>query len=236
MRDEVYRNHHGDLVDFTFDAGVAAVFPDMVRRSVPGYDSVVPLSSLIAAHYAAPGSNCYDLGCSLGATAIAIERALGEKTCRIVAVDDSPAMLARARELHAGSRIEWLEADVRMVPMHNVGAVVMNYTLQFVAPADRLALLRRIRTALRRDGVLVVSEKVCDDEAWAADLEEQLHAEFKLANGYSTLEVAAKRSALERVLIPDSPQRHAERFAAAGFSRVHAWFRCLNWMSWLACP
>jgi tRNA (cmo5U34)-methyltransferase len=236
MRDEVYRNHRGDLVDFTFDAKVAAVFPDMIRRSVPGYDSVVPLSGLIAAHYAAPGTTCYDLGCSLGATAISIERALGDKRCRIVAVDDSAAMLTRARSLHTDSRIEWLSGDLRTVAFENAGAVVMNYTLQFVPPTDRLALLKRIRAGLHRDGVLVVSEKVRASDAWVGALEDQLHAEFKLANGYSALEVAAKRSALERVLIPDSPEQHAERFASAGFGRVHAWFRCLNWMSWLACP
>jgi len=236
MRDEVYRTHRGDLVDFTFDASVAAVFPDMIRRSVPGYDSVVPLSGLIAAHYASAGSVCYDLGCSLGATAISIERALGDKRCRIVAVDDSAAMLDRARSLHTGSCIEWQQGDVCTVPIENAGAVVMNYTLQFVAPADRLTLLRRIRAGLRDDGVLIVTEKIVADDAWVADLEERLHTEFKLANGYSTLEVAAKRSALERVLLPDSPQQHVERFAAAGFARAHAWFRCLNWMSWLACP
>ena len=236
MRDEVYKNHRGDLVDFTFDANVAAVFPDMIRRSVPGYDSVVPLSGLIAAHHAAAGSVCYDLGCSLGATAASIARALGNKSCRIVAVDDSAAMLDRARSLHADSRIEWLRDDVRTVPIANAGAVVMNYTLQFVAPTDRLALLQRIRAGLRDDGVLIVSEKVCSGEPWVAGLEERLHTEFKLANGYSALEVAAKRTALERVLIPDSPEQHLQRFAAAGFARTHAWFRCLNWMSWLALP
>jgi tRNA (cmo5U34)-methyltransferase len=235
MRDEVYRKRHGDLVDFTFDAAVAAVFPDMIRRSVPGYDTVVQLSGLLAAHHAAPGSTCYDLGCSLGATAVSIERALGDKACRIVAVDDSNAMLERARALHGDSRIEWLHGDMRAVPIEAAGAVVMNYTLQFIPRDDRLALLTRIRRNLRPDGVLIVSEKVRASASWVAELEDSLHAEFKLANGYSELEVAQKRSALERVLLPDAPEEHAARFAAAGFSRVHAWFRCLNWMSWLAC-
>lgn len=236
MRDEVYRSRHGDLVDFTFDATVAAVFPDMIRRSVPGYDSVVQLTGLIAAQCAAPGTVCYDLGCSLGATARSIERALAGRSCRIVAVDDSPAMLARAREIAVGSRIEWLEGDLRNVPIANAGAVAMNWTLQFVPPDDRLPLLERIRAALDPAGVLIVSEKVRESEPWIADLEDGLHTEFKLANGYSELEVARKRAALERVLIPDTPERHAERFAAAGFRRVHTWFRCLNWMSWLAFP
>jgi tRNA (cmo5U34)-methyltransferase len=236
MRDEVYRSRYGDLIDFTFDATVAAVFPDMIRRSVPGYDTVVQLTGLIAAHCAAPGTVCYDLGCSLGATARSMERALADKPCRIVAVDDSAAMLARARDLGAGSRIEWLEGDLRHVPIVNAGAVAMNWTLQFVPPDDRLPLLERIRAALHPAGVLIVSEKVRESASGIADLEERLHTEFKLANGYSELEVAQKRAALERVLIPDTPERHAERFAAAGFQRVHTWFRCLNWMSWLAFP
>jgi tRNA (cmo5U34)-methyltransferase len=237
MRDEVYRDRRGQIVDFVFDDAVAAVFPDMIRRSVPGYETVIPVSGLIVARHMPTGGRCYDLGCSLGATALAILRAVGDRSCRVIGVDNSAPMLERARALHATEpRIEWRHADLREVAIENADAVVMNYTLQFVPPADRATLLSRIRNGLNRSGVLIVSEKVRSNDADEHVYKDELHAAFKRANGYSALEVAQKRAALDNVLIPDTPEEHASRLRAAGFSRVRTWFRCLNWISVLALP
>lgn len=235
MRDEVFRHPRAQIVDFVFDETVAAAFPDMIRRSVPGYETVVPISGLIAARHARSGGNCYDLGCSLGATAVAILRQLETPKCRIIAVDNSQAMLDRARTLHGDDvRIEWVQADLRDVEIENACAVVMNYTLQFVPSADRLPLLTRIREGLDPSGVLIVSEKVRFGDEWCQDYFDHTHAAYKRSNGYSALEVAQKRAALENVLVPDRMEDHEARFEAAGFGRVHAWFRCLNWVSYVA--
>ena len=236
MRDEVYRRPREQIVDFVFDDAVAAAFSDMIRRSVPGYETVVPLSGLIAARHARAGSVCYDLGCSLGATAIAIARQLTVPNCRIVAVDNSSAMLERAKSLHDEPRIDWVCADLRDVAFDMASAVTMNYTLQFVPSEDRLPLLARIRRALEPDGVLIVSEKVQFADAAEHDYFDATHAAYKRANGYSELEVAQKRAALEQVLIPDRIEDHEARFRAAGFTRSRIWFRCLNWVSFAAMP
>ncbi|HTO58357.1 MAG TPA: carboxy-S-adenosyl-L-methionine synthase CmoA [Pseudomonadales bacterium] len=236
MRDEVYRRPREQIVDFVFDDAVAAAFSDMIRRSVPGYETVVPLSGLIAARHARAGSVCYDLGCSLGATAIAIARQLTVPNCRIVAVDNSSAMLERAKSLHDEPRIDWVCADLRDVAFDMASAVTMNYTLQFVPSEDRLPLLARIRRALDPDGVLIVSEKVQFADAAEHDYFDATHAAYKRANGYSELEVAQKRAALEQVLIPDRIEDHEARFRAAGFTRSRIWFRCLNWVSFAAMP
>jgi tRNA (cmo5U34)-methyltransferase len=235
MRDEVFRNPRNQIVDFVFDESVAAAFPDMIRRSVPGYETVIPITGLIAARHARSGGKCYDLGCSLGATAKAILQQLETPDCRVVAVDNSAAMLDRARALHGDEpRIEWVQADVRDVPIKNACAVVMNYTLQFVPRDDRLPLLRRIREGIDPSGVLIVSEKVRFADDWEQNYFDHTHVAYKRANGYSALEVAQKRTALEKVLVPDRIEYHEARFRAAGFGRVHTWFRCLNWVSFVA--
>ena len=108
-------------------------------------------------------------------------------------------MLDRARTLHGDDvRIEWVQADLRDVEIENACAVVMNYTLQFVPSADRLALLTRIREGLDPSGVLIVSEKVRFGDDWCQDYFDHTHAAYKRANGYSALEVAQKRAALEQ--------------------------------------
>jgi len=91
QRDQLFTNPARQLVDFAFDDAVVAVFPDMIRRSVPGYETVVPLTGLLTARHirATGGSNLiYDLGCSLGATTLAILGQLGDQDARIVAVDE----------------------------------------------------------------------------------------------------------------------------------------------------
>ena len=227
--------HGQDLVDFVFDDRVAQVFPDMIRRSVPGYDAVVPLTGLIAAKHLPAGGRCYDLGCSLGAASHAVLRSVADMPCEIVAVDNSEAMLRKARAIHAKTggdeRIRWLRADVRDVPLENAAVVVLNYTLQFLPHEDRLPLLRRIRGALADSGVLLLSEKLA-----AGDYFQDLHLRFKRANGYSELEIARKRDALENVMRIDSEDAHLERLRTAGFARAEVWFRCLNWGAFAAWP
>jgi tRNA (cmo5U34)-methyltransferase len=79
--------------------------------------------------------------------------------------------------------------------------VVMNFTLQFIAREQRDALLSRIYQALVPNGILVLSEKLqFADPAQDQELFDMHHA-FKRAQGYSALEIAQKRTALENVLL-----------------------------------
>ena len=52
-RDHIYRDPQNQLVDFAFDEAVADVFADMIRRSVPAYETLVPLTGLLAARHLA---------------------------------------------------------------------------------------------------------------------------------------------------------------------------------------
>ncbi len=236
-RDRVYADDLDAAGPFRFDERVAGVFANMIERSVPGYETVLRTVGLIAAHHAQPDSACYDLGCSLGAVSEVLRPALTGKACRIVAVDNSPAMLEAARQAvpAAGDPpIEFVLADVRETPITDASVVVLNYTLQFVPPADRLALLQRIRAGLRPGGVLVLSEKIRFADPALDTAMTALHEAFKQANGYSVLEISRKRAALERVLVPETIEAHRERVSVAGFRKSAVWFQCLNFASLLA--
>jgi tRNA (cmo5U34)-methyltransferase len=237
--DQVYRAPRAHIVDFAFDAAVADVFPDMIRRSVPGYETVIPMTGLLAARAfrAAAGApaRAYDLGCSLGASALALLRQLDEP-CELLAVDSSAAMIERACTLVTDPRVTFVHADIRELPLKPARAVTMNYVLQFVPPDDRLALLRAIRGILPPDGVLMLSEKIRFDDAETQRDYEAAHLDYKRANGYSELEISQKRTALENVMIIDTEDAHRERLQSAGFSRVRTWYRCLNWASFEARP
>ena len=245
-RDRVYRKPRANIVDFVFDDAVAAVFPDMIRRSVPGYELVVPMTGLLAARHAAGQAEpvIYDLGCSLGATTLAIIKALeslgdggaAARAVRIRAVDNARAMLDRAAATISDERVTFQEADISSVELEPCAVVAMNYVLQFVPPADRPALLARIRASLGDDGLLLLSEKIRFDDPNEQAFCEAAHLDFKRANGYSELEISQKRAALEQVMIVDTLDTHLARLRAAGFGTARIWFRCLNWVSIAAGP
>lgn len=226
------------LVDFAFDEAVARVFPDMIRRSVPGYETLIGLTGLLAARHARAGSRIYDLGASLGASTLAVARCLETPDVTLVAVDNAPAMAARCaanlREALGARRVQVICADIRDVLIRDASVVILNFTLQFVPPPDRAALLARIHAGLRPGGILLLAEKIAFADSAEQRRMEALHADFKRANGYSELEIHQKRAALEKVLIPDTLETHHRRLQAAGFTAVDEWFRCLNFAGLLA--
>ena len=237
-KDKVFATPQAMIVDFAFDETVAKVFPDMIRRSVPGYETIISLTGLLAAQYARPDSNCYDLGCSLGAATLSMRRRVQQPGCRIIAVDNAEAMVNRCRELLQQDTspvdVEVRCADIREVTIENASVVVLNFTLQFIEPAARADLLQRIFAGLLPGGALILSEKITfSDEAERRRMEE-LHIAFKKANGYSDLEISQKRTALEKVLVPDTLEQHQARLREVGFHSVDEWFRCLNFVSLLA--
>lgn len=237
--DDIFANSSGIAVagQFTFDSAVARVFPDMIKRSVPGYAETVAMSGVIAGEYARDDTNLYDLGCSLGAVTLAMRHGVKAKNCKIIGIDNSSAMIEQAGHylaLDEGSvNVELMCADITTQKIDNASVVSLNYVLQFIAQDQRLDLLTDIVKGLNPGGALILSEKICfdDDEQ---PLQDKLHLDFKRANGYSELEIAQKRSAIENVLIPETENAHIARLKEAGFSRVIRWYQCFNFVSYLA--
>ena len=163
--DNLFETPFVGVGDFRFDEKVSEVFPDMIRRSVPGYGHVIGLSGLIAKRYALPNTIIYDLGCSLGATTIAIANEVTTPGCRIVAVDNSAPMLKRARAITSDrlvnpQPIEWLCEDITDMSFEACSIVVLNFTLQFIAIEKREKLLTNIRNSLVPRGLVILAEKV----------------------------------------------------------------------------
>ncbi len=224
--------------DFRFDASVARVFPDMIRRSVPGYTTIIPMIEVITEQYAQVGSHCYDLGCSLGASTLAMRHGIPFDDCTLIGVDNSSAMIERCEHyialddhpLPVSLRCE----DILDTRLEDASVTTLNFTLQFVAPQRRQELLTRIAKTTRPGGALILSEKIRFEFPQEQDIQTRLHHDFKRANGYSDLEISQKRSALERVLIPETLTEHRTRLQAAGFNQVLVWYQCFNFVSMLA--
>jgi len=219
---------------FIFDDKVASVFADMIGRSVPGYGQTLQMVELLAHQYAQNGSNLYDLGCSLGAATMALSRGSAGKTCSIIGVDNSPAMVERCKKTLQDEEVEIICQDILDMEIKNASVVVLNFVLQFVEREKRLMLLESIHQGLKPGGVLIISEKIAFADASENRRQIALHEAFKRAQGYSELEISRKRTALEDVLIPETLDAHHARLKQAGFGASNTWFQCFNFSSMIA--
>lgn len=238
QKDAIFAEPLAHIQDFRFDDQVADVFPDMIQRSVPGYQTIIQTIGKLSSRFQQAGSNYYDLGCSLGAATLAMRRNITVANSRIIAVDNSSAMVERCeRHLQAFRSevpVEVKLADIRQQTIENAAIVVINFTLQFLPKEDRNTLINRIYQGLKPGGLLILSEKFINHDPITNDLLVELHHDFKRANGYSELEISQKRSALENVMKPDTLPEHQQRLKQAGFPSQTLWFQCFNFCSMVA--
>lgn len=236
--DNLFASPLNKVDDFRFDETVAEVFPDMIQRSVPGYQSIISTIGELAARTVQPATRVYDLGCSLGAASLAVARATAQTPCEIIGIDNSDAMISRCQRIidsfSLPNPVSVRCQSAQHTVIENASMVVMNFTLQFIPPADREALLQRIFDGLLPGGILVLSEKIRHPSTAGNELLVDLHHQFKRNNGYSELEVSQKRAALEKVMLTDTFSEHEARLRGVGFSDVVMWFKCYNFTSLVA--
>lgn len=236
-KDNIYSQPLSNIDQFVFDEKVVGVFDDMINRSVPGYATIMGMIGMLAERYVQAGTQCYDLGCSLGAGTLAMQQHIVHDDVQIVSVDNSDAMIKQAQQRVAsdkGVKVDWVCDDIQNVAVINTSMVVLNFTLQFIAQEQRLDLMKRICDGMVEGGILVLSEKVDFVDENAQEFQTNMHHTYKKLQGYSDLEISQKRTALENVLVPDTLDEHVKRLRFVGFRDVHVWFQCFNFVSLVA--
>ena len=235
MRDNLF-DKQTDIADFQFDQEVVKVFDDMVRRSVPGYDSMIQMIGLIARMYGQDNTNYYDLGSSTGAITLSIALNNKSKNNQFLAIDNSEEMVEQCKK-NLQNKIANLQVvcdDINQVKIQNASIVVLNLTLQFIDVNLRSNLINKIYDSLEPGGILIISEKIHFDDSVTQNQITKLHMDFKKENGYSELEIANKRQAIENVLITETKEHHLNRFRECGFVETSCFFQCLNFVSFLS--
>ncbi|MGH1542951.1 MAG: carboxy-S-adenosyl-L-methionine synthase CmoA [Arenicella sp.] len=237
--DQIYKSPLEKLTDFEFNNQVVSVFEDMINRSVPGYATIVHSMANFARLFAKESSNCYDLGCSLGACALSMRQALEQqKDVTIIGVDCSADMIQRATEFIAQDQhntpVVLKTADILETPLTNASLVSLNFTLQFIPPEHRQTLIETVYQGMNPGGCLVLSEKIKFPDSDVQEIITELHHSFKADQGYSELEISQKRDALENVMRLDTQQQHMERLKKAGFRTMTQWYQNTSFVSFYA--
>jgi tRNA (cmo5U34)-methyltransferase len=231
-KDQIFNEAFKEVQDFKFSKNVATVFDDMVTRSVPFYLEMQRMIAEIAADHSQPDTRIYDLGCSTGTTMIHMDGFLPDDVS-FVGIDDSDSMLdkcrAKMKEFGVTRPTELLNADLNEpLQIQDASVVVVCLTLQFVRPIHRLRLLKSIYDGLRKDGVMIVVEKILAEDSSFNRKFIKYYYDYKRRNNYSEMEIAQKREALENVLIPYKLSENITLFREAGFGNVDTFFKWYN--------
>ncbi len=233
--DTLYSTPQSIISDFEFNTEVADIFDDMINRSVPGYSAILESLTLIAKRYVQANTLVYDLGCSLGAASIAIQKGIPDLDCIIMALDSSSAMIKKCHTLHLQSNppIVFKETDICETLLKPTSLTVLNFTLQFIPKKKRTPLIQKIYSALTPQGALILSEKIKFNPEQQLLLDE-LHQDYKRNQGYSDLEIHQKREAIANQLIPETLEDHQLRLKKIGFKQITVFLQQFNFISIIA--
>ena len=222
---------------FEFNEAVSTAFDDMARRSIPLYETTIETISQWVLKYYQKHSHIYDIGCSTGNTINAIANTLKSEAI-ITGIDQSEPMisLAAKKNKHISNQhhIKFICQDALKVNYANSSVVLANYTLQFIDPNRRLSLVSKIYKALKPGGIFIVSEKIKSSDLTIQKKVTEIYEDFKIRSGYSKIEIARKKEALEKVLIPLSQDKYEEIFQRAGFYHSECILRWNNFITIVA--
>ncbi|MDR4305209.1 methyltransferase domain-containing protein [Chelatococcus sambhunathii] len=210
---------------WTFSGEVAQHFDDHVSKSVPLYAAGHELICGLSDFFVGRDSVVYELGCSTGTLSFRLaERNKGKDGARFIGVDIEPEMVARAEQKRAElgvPNVSFVADDIFQAELEPADFIVAYYTVQFVRPAVRQALIDKIYAALNWGGCFVMFEKVRGPDARFQDMLTQMYTyDYKLGQGYNAEEIVSKARSLKGVLEPFSTQGNLDLLSRAGFQDV----------------
>jgi tRNA (cmo5U34)-methyltransferase len=171
-----------------FDESVAIEFDTHVRQNIPGYEQVIAMSLHALRKTCRPDDKIAEIGCATGYT---LELLTEAGFTNLVGVDSAQAMLDRCTAKNA-QLVCSEEFPLALGPFR---AVLVNWTLHFVAPEKREGYLRVLTQGMAPDGIIILTEKSLQSSTM-----ESLYHDFKRAKGMSDDEIAAKKRSLVGVL------------------------------------
>lgn len=223
---------------WTFDENVASCFPDMLKRSIPIYETMRSLCFNVGQNYEQRKTCIMDIGCSDGmAIEPFIEKFGANNTYKLY--DVSEPMLAKCRERYkkweGTGLLEIGNFDIKNgVPKIDSSIILSVLTLQFTPIEYRHKIVQSVYDALVDGGAFILVEKVLGNTYALDDMLVREYYNIKKANAYTQEQIASKRKSLEGVLVPITAKWNEALLYDSGFKQVDCFYRYLNFAGWVA--
>ena len=159
------------------------------------------------------------------------------KNIKVISIYNSEAMIGKCKT----SFVSYIEdgnldlklEDIKNSEINNASVVVINFVLQFLDVEKRDHLIENIYKGLNCGGVLIVTEKIHYESKRESERMFLLQHKFKAKNGYTKMEISAKRDSLEGMLVTEPEQVHRERAKRIGFQVIDKLMSNLNFSTYL---
>lgn len=214
--------------NWTFAGDASKNFDQHVSKSVPLYMMGHDLICDISDYFVQKDSIIYDIGCSTGTLTYRLgEHISTTEGARVIGIDREPDMIdvANGKMSQNIRNVELICDDIASVELEKADMIVCYYTIQFINPSIRQALIDKFYNSLNWGGALLLFEKVRGADARFQDILSGLYLDYKLRQGYSPNDIIGKSRSLKGVLEPFSSRGNTELLERAGFSDVNSVFK-----------
>jgi tRNA (cmo5U34)-methyltransferase len=216
-----------------FNGDMVENFERHVARSVPFYDEGHDLVVKLSDYFVKADSLVYELGASTGKLSYLMAQHHQNKAT-FIGLEIEEDMVKKAEAMYHHDRLSFLCEDINTVEFQKADLIVAYYTVQFIHPSQRQALIDKIYEALNWGGAFIMYEKVRANDARFQDICTGLYTEYKLDQGYTPEEIVSKSKSLKGVLEPFSTQGNLDMLKRAGFLDILSIQKYVNFEGFLA--
>lgn len=213
---------------WTFGGDTSKNFDSHVSKSVPLYEEGHQLICDISDYFVKSDSLVYEIGCSTGTLTYKVaEHNKHKEGARFIGTDVVDEMLQAAEEKRPhipGAdkiNIQFVKDDVIQTELEPCDMIICYYTVQFIHPSIRQAVIDKFYQALNWGGALLLFEKVRGADARFQDILTGLYTDYKLRMGYTPEDIVGKSLSLKGVLEPFSSRGNIEMLERAGFCDIN---------------
>jgi len=223
-----------DNAAWKFNGEMVEQFETHVEKSIPFYKEGHDLVSKLSDYFIKEDSLCYELGSSTGKLSHQLSLRHEGKNAHFIGLEIEEDMVKKAEKSYHHDRLSFSCVDINTEAFEKADLIVAYYTVQFVHPKQRQALLDKVYEALNWGGAFIMYEKVRANDARFQDIMTGLYTEYKLDQGYSAEEIVAKSKSLKGVLEPFSTQGNLDLLKRAGFVDILSIQKYVNFEGFLA--
>ena len=224
-----------NVVDFSFQDH-AKDFDDHIERSIPCYHELVQTCVRLSRRFVQPGTTVVDVGCSTGHLLASIQESnkVARPDINYAGVDCVPDFSVHWGRLE-NENVRFEVCDARSyLGFKNVSLAYSLFTIQFIRPADKMCLLRRIYDGLVDGGALIIAEKTLADTARLQDAMAFPYYDFKLEQGFSEKELLDKERSLRGLMNLWTEAELKQALRRVGFREIEPIWRNFAFIGILA--
>jgi tRNA (cmo5U34)-methyltransferase len=212
---------------FTF-ANIEEGFDNHIHNSIRGYSDLWNDVLALSEYFVEDNTNVVDIGCSTGKLIKQMYKQNNFSNCHYHGIEVESSFY---KQLIDEDRITYFKDTVKNFNFNNCSLVTSIFTLQFIPPKDREAILLNIYNGLNKGGAFIFSEKVFSDNPRVQEMMTFLYYDYK-RNHYSSDQILNKEAELRHLAKPSTEFEIITSCQNVGFT-PHIFWRNYNFVGFI---